>query len=98
MRVLMTIPGAPGAPFDDTEAEQEGWGLFDCGPNPDGTRWMQLQRIDLPDESDPPFGTDDAAWRHVVAQARAGSQLHRAALAAVDPVERALIEATCGAW
>ena len=98
MQVLMTIPGTPGAPFDDTVAEHEGWGLFDCGPNPDGTREMQLQRIDFPEAGDPPFDSDNAAWQHVVTRARAGSELHRAALAAVDTVERALIEAACGAW
>jgi len=98
MKVLMTIPAVPSAPFDDTVAEQEGWGLFDCGPNPDGTREVQLQRIDFPDAGKPPFDSDKAVWAHVVARARAGSDLHRAALAAADPVERALIEATFGAW
>ena len=98
MKVLMTIPAVPSAPLDDTVAEQEGWGLFDCGPNSDGTREMQLHRIDCPADGGPPFDSDKGAWAHVVTRARAGSDLHRAALAAVDPVERALIEATCGAW
>jgi len=34
----------------------------------------------------------------VVARARAGSILHRAALNAVDGTERMQIEAACGAW
>jgi len=33
-----------------------------------------------------------------VLRARAGSALHRAALAAADDTERMLIEAACGAW
>ncbi len=98
MQVLMTIPAAPSAPFDNTVAEQEGWGLFFCGPNPEGTQELQIQRIDCSEDGEPPFDSDEAAWRHVVTRARAGSDLHRAALVAVDPVERALIEATCGAW
>ena len=98
MKVLMTIPAVPSAPLADTVAEQEGWGLFDCGPNPDGSREVQLQRIDCPADGRAPFDSDKAAWAHVVTRARAGSELHRAALAAADPVERALIEATWGAW
>ena len=98
MQVLMTIPAVPSAPFDNTVAEQEGWGVFFCDPRPDETRERQLQRIDCSEDGEPPFDSDTAAWRHVVTRARAGSALHRAALSAVGDVERALIEATCGAW
>ena len=114
MKVLMTIPAAQDEPFDATVAEQEGWGVFDCGRAANGTRERQLQRIDCPEDGEPPFADDQAAlqsasrpvppgdrlrrWAHVAARARAGSELHRTALAAVDPVERALIEASCGAW
>ncbi len=95
MRVLMTIPATPSFPFDMTVAEREGWGLAGAGLHADGTPAMELQAIS---DSDPDFADDQAAWEHVVTRARQGSDLHRAALAAVDDVERALIEATCGAW
>lgn len=98
MKVLLTIPGKQGAPRDETVAEEEGWGVFDCGLRRDGTREMQLQRLDCPRDGNPRFKDDKAAWRHVTDCARAGSELHRTALAAVDPAERALIEAACGAW
>lgn len=97
MKVLMTIPVASSAPFDNAAAEQEGWGVFDCRP-PDGNWGLQIQGIDFPEDGEPLFASDKEAWTHVVGRARAGSELHRAALAAVDPVERALIEAACGAW
>jgi hypothetical protein len=43
-------------------------------------------------------GTPRDAWDHVVAWARAGSELHLQALQLVDTTERALIEKTCGSW
>ena len=98
MQVLMTIPASPDAPFDSSVAADEGWGVIDAGPAPDGGMLLQLHRIAGPAGSSGAFGGDEDAWAHVVARARAGSALHRAALAAVNDIERALIEATCGAW
>ena len=95
MKVLLTIPATPSFPFDQTAAEREGWGLADAGPHPDGTPAMELQTLR---QGGAGFLSDRDVWEHVVARAREGSELHRAALAAVDDVERALIEATCGAW
>ncbi len=95
MKVLMTIPATPSFPFDQTVAEREGWGLAGAGFHTDGTPIMELQAIS---EGDLDFADDRAAWEHVVGRARQGSSLHRAALAAVDGVEQAMIEATCGAW
>ncbi len=95
MNVLMTIPATPCFPFDQTVAEREGWGLAGAGFHADGTPTMELQALQ---DSHFDLTDDQAAWRHVVACVRLGSNLHRAALAAVDDVERALIEATCGAW
>ena len=95
MRVLITIPATPSFPFDWTMAEREGWGLAGAGFHTNGSPIMELQAIG---ESHPALADDQAAWAHVVARARQGSDLHRAALAAVDDVERTLIEATCGAW
>ena len=57
---------------------------------------MQLQRLDDPEDGPPQFLGDTQVGEHVVARARAGSALHRQALALVDPFERCLIEATCG--
>ena len=84
--------------FDNAAASREGWALFDCGSDPEGRPQLQLQREDAPEDREPPFASDRDAWEHVVARARAGSALHRAALDAVDDTERMLIEATCGAW
>ncbi len=84
--------------FDNTAASREGWALFDCGPDPDGRAQLQLQRLDTPADGEPPFADDRDAWALVVLRARAGSALHRTALASVDDTERMLIEAACGAW
>jgi hypothetical protein len=84
--------------LDHATAKREGWDVFDGGPDPDGKPQRQLQRIDAPEDGTPPFPDDRDAWEYVVTRARAGSALHRAALAAVDDTERMLIEAACGAW
>ena len=95
---------APTAPFDHAAAAKEGWAVVDCGPSFEGAPQAQLQRLDAPPDCKPvnPLRgaavEDRDAWAHVVARARAGSALHRAALDAVDDVERMLIEASCGAW
>jgi hypothetical protein len=69
--------------FDHAVATREGWDVFDCNPDPGGK---------------PPFPDDRDAWDFVVTRARAGSALHRVALAGVDDTERLLIEAACGPW
>ncbi len=84
--------------FDYATATREGWDVFDCNPDPDGKPQLQLQRIDVPEYGKPPFPDDRDAWDFAVIRARAGSALHRAALAAVDDTERLLIEAACGPW
>jgi len=98
MQVLLTIPADAADPFDDSTAALEGWGVFDAGPDPSGHAVVQLQALPAPAGGVAAFERDEDAWAHVVAQARAGSNLHRLALAAVNDVERALIEGTCGAW
>jgi len=82
----------------DGAARREGWDVFHYGPDPEGRRQFRLCRVDAPEDGEPPFPDDRDAWEHVVAQARAGSALHQAALDAVDDTERMLIEAACGAW
>ncbi len=64
----------------------------------DGSNRIELKHIDTTPGGVPGFAEDHDAWEHVVTQARAGSALHRDALARVDRVERMLIEASCGAW
>lgn len=94
----------PIAPFDHAAAAKEGWAVVDCGPSFEGAPQAQLQRLDAPPDGKSvrplrsPTVEDRHAWTHVVTRARAGSALHRAALAAVDDVERMLIEASCGSW
>ncbi len=87
---------APSPAFDSTAAHREGWTVSETEPNADGTPGVQLQRLDDPQDGAPLFPSDNEVWEHVVARARAGSDLHRQALALVDPFERCLIEATCG--
>ncbi len=93
--MLTLLPNLPDL-FDHAVAAREGWDVFHCDALPDGER--QLQRVDAPEDGEPPFPDDRDAWEHVVSRARAGSALHRAALASVDDIERMLIEAACGAW
>jgi hypothetical protein len=87
---------AAGDSYDEAQAFAQGWGVFDCGYRDDGSRLLELQRIDSPAFGTPRFQSDDAAWRHVAAAAAAGSRLHAVALASFDPVERLAIEAACG--
>ena len=85
--------------YSRAKARADGWEVLDCGRHDDGAPRMQIQRVDDPgDGGDPRFAEDRDAWQHVVDRARAGSALHRAALSLVDPVERMVIEATCGGW
>lgn len=84
-----------GDEFNEAEARAEGWGVFDCGYRDDGSRKVELQRIDSPACGTPHFRGDDDAWQHVVQQARAGSIAHQQALRLVDPVERLAIETKC---
>lgn len=98
MQALPTISTDPVDPFDTSAAALEGWEVSDAGPDLSGRAIVQLQALPGPAGGAAAFERDEDAWIHVVAQARAGSNLHRLALAAVNDVERALIEATCGAW
>ena len=84
--------------FDYAAAAKEGWAVSDCGPSFEGATQVQLQRLDVPPDGQPAFADDRDVWMHVVARARAGSSLHRDALAAVDDMERMLIRASCGGW
>ncbi len=95
---MLTLTPDRTATFDRAAARREGWDVFDRGHATDGTPQLQLQRLDAPEDGEPPFPGDRDAWAHVVARARAGSALHQAALDAVDDTERMLIEAACGAW
>lgn len=95
---METLQATPTAPFDHDAAAREGWAVVACGPTFEGAFERQLQRLDTPPGGGPAFAEDRDAWLHVVSRARAGSVLHRAALDAVDEVERMLIEATWGYW
>ena len=83
--------------FSSAAARAEGWDVFECETREDGSVHAEIQRLVGIDGSASRFEDDDAAWEHVVARARAGSPLHRAALTIVDPVERALIRFWCSA-
>ena len=89
-------PASAGPGFDTAAARREGWTVAAAEPNTDGSPGVQLQRLDDPEDGPPQFPGDREVWEHVVARARTGSDLHRQALALVDPFERCLIEATCG--
>ena len=95
---VATPPASPVADLDLRTAWQEGWTLAFLGLLSDGSHRIELKRIDTPVGGAPGFAADHDAWSHVVARARAGSALHRNALARVDQVERLLIEASCGLW
>ena len=89
-------PAPAASEFDTAAAHREGWTVSEAEPNTDGTPGVQLQRLDDPEDGTPLFPGDKEVWEHVVGRARAGSDLHRQALALIDPLERCLIEATCG--
>jgi len=93
-----TLPASPVADLDLRTAWQEGWTLTYLGLLSDGSHRIELKRIDIPATGVPGFAEDHDAWDHVVARARAGSALHRDALARVDRMERMMIEASCGSW
>lgn len=79
------------ADFNNEQANNEGWGIFDCDGSENG-RW-QLQRCDEMGV----FNSDADAWAHVVAQADAGSSYHHGALQwlqANAPQEWSLIKHT----
>ena len=60
--------------FDNTQAEQEGWSIFDCAGSDNG-RW-QLQKCD----DKHVFMSDLNAWDFVRQMADAGSAYHVEAL------------------
>lgn len=89
---------APAQAFSSANARAEGWDVFECGVHEDGSPRVQIQRLDDPGSGPPVFAGDAEAWQHIVERARQGSALHLQALRRVDPVERLLIEASCGGW
>lgn len=84
--------------FDHDAARREGWTLATCGQHPDDTAHVEIQKLDAPPDGSSTFAGDADAWAHVVERARAGSTLHRDALARADKIERALIEIAHGPW
>ena len=83
---------------DHAAARREGWQVVACGHDPECGRCVQIRRVPAMPGGSPAFAADHDAWEHVVHLARAQSKLHRAALDAVDDIERMLIEAACGCW
>ena len=76
----------------------EGWAVVPGSTLNDGSPRVELRRVDPRDPTTPAFAADHDVWEHVVAQARAGSLLHRGALRKLDRIELMLIEASCGSW
>lgn len=64
--------------FDNAQAFNEGWGIFDCDGSLNGP-W-QLQKLDDGKEPASPFTDDTFAWRFVWDRASEGSAYHAAAL------------------
>ncbi len=99
MPAAPTAAAVPNVSFDHAAAAKEGWAVVDCGLSFEGAPQAQLQRFDELPEGKPVsplhglIAEDRDAWIYVAARARAGSELHRAALGAVGDVERMLIEA-----
>jgi len=66
----------------------EGWAIFSAEGsvlNTDGSRPLQLQRWDCPEDADgnplpPRFESDEAAWAHVCSSAEGGCRMARLAL------------------
>ncbi|KUL94303.1 hypothetical protein DK26_14900 [Bosea sp. WAO] len=56
--------------FDNTQADAEGWGIYECDGSSNGP--YQICR----DDEAAVFASDDAAWRHVIDGATAGSAYH----------------------
>ncbi len=91
-------PFDPLDAFDHESAHRDGWTIADCGAYSDGSRRVELQRLNNPPPGSPAFAEDRDAWLHVVQQARSGSFLHNHALQLVDRRQRLGIEAHCGTW
>ena len=85
--------------YRNTQANAEGWGVFDCGVREDGTPRIEIQKVGSPNVgSEPRFTDDRQAWQHVLRRAQAGSPLHLQALRLVDPIERFVLEGIFGWW
>lgn len=54
------------------------WGLFETGGGEHP--WLELQRVDFPEDHDAIFDSDIDAWRHVIKLAGEGSPPEKAAL------------------
>ena len=98
MSKIETLPPDRLAGFDYASAHREGWTLSEtCDLT--GRPTVQLQALDcdaLPSGVATLLPSDRDAWELVMSRARRGSALHRDALARIDDVERALIEAVFG--
>lgn len=91
-------PCDPLDSFDHDAAFREGWTISDCGVYSDGTRRIELQKLDNPTSQSNAFREDRDAWLHVAQCARNGSLLHNRALELIDRREKLAIEAHCGTW
>ena len=86
-----------GSTYSAHAAHAEGWGVFCRGDREDGSPCFELQACNEGNGSSATFADDVDVWEHVVTRARAGSQLHLAALGIVDPTELRLIRYWCSA-
>ena len=98
LTVIETLPPDPLTGFYYDRAHREGWTLSEtCDLT--GRPAVQLQALDceaLPSGVATLLPSDRDAWGLVMCRARRGSGLHRDALARIDDVERAMIEAVFG--
>ena len=96
--MIESLCADPLAGFDYDGAHREGWTLSEtCDLT--GKPLVQLQALDreaLPSGVATLLPSDRDAWFLVVLLARRDSTLHQDALARIDDVERALIEAVFG--
>ncbi|MGI4956441.1 MAG: hypothetical protein ACRYGI_02410 [Janthinobacterium lividum] len=95
---MAALPPDPLIGFDYEAAQREGWTLSEtCDLT--GKPLVQLQALDqhaVPSGFATLLPSDRAAWDLVVIGARAGSAIHRDALARVSALERTLIETVFG--
>lgn len=81
---------------DAEQATKEGWCLAEVWGSSYGS--PQIQRIDEPEDTEPIFESDEAAWVHVYAWFLAGSKLHAKAFYIMNeenPTEFKIIKKHC---
>jgi hypothetical protein len=93
--VVTSVETACPTAYDEAQAHREGWTVARRGPREDGSEWVEVRRVGAEGCR---FVDDESARHYVVAQARAGSDLHRAALDLCDTLERELLRVFCGDW